>query len=136
MHEVNRKGWDVISPYWQAKVDATEDWRRYHIDPTLALNQQELKYLGNISGKDACVLGSGNNLVAFTLAGLGAKVTSVDISEIQLSIAADRAKELRLDINFIQADVTDLSLISDETFDVAYTGGTCGSLGLGPAGML
>lgn len=123
MHELNRKGWDVMSPYWQAKVNATEDWRKCHIDPTLALKQQELKYLGNISGKDACVLGSGNNLVAFTLAGLGAKVTSVDISEKQLGIAGERAKELGLNINFIHADVTDLSPISDETFELVYTGG-------------
>lgn len=123
MHERNRKGWDAMSPYWQAKVDASQDWRKCPLDPTLVLKQQELRYLGNISGKDACVLGSGNNLVAFTLAGLGAKVTSVDISEKQLGIAAERAKELELDINFIQADVTDLGIIPDETFELVYTGG-------------
>lgn len=123
MHEVNRKSWDAIAPYWQAKVDTTEEWRRCHIDPTLALNQQELKHLGDISGKNACVLGSGNNLVAFTLAGLGAQVTSVDISEKQLGIAAERANEVGLDIKFIHADVTDLSSIPDKTFEVVYTGG-------------
>lgn len=122
MHDANRRGWDTMSPYWQSRVDVVEEWRRYPLDPTLALNPQELKHLGDISGKNVCVLGSGNNLVAFTLAGLGAKTTSVDISEVQLSIAAQRAKELTLNINFIQADVTELPM-SGETFDVVYTGG-------------
>ena len=79
--------------------------------------------MGDISGKSACVLGSGNNLVSFTLAGLGAKVSSVDISEKQLDIAAKRAEELKLDIKFIHADVTDLSMIPDESFEIVYTGG-------------
>jgi len=123
IHEANRKGWDAVSPHWQAKVDVAKEWRRCHIDPSLALNEQELKYLGDISGKNACVLGSGDNLVAFALAGLGAKVTSVDISQKQLDIAAERATELGLDTIFIRADVADLSSLSDEAFDVVYTGG-------------
>lgn len=122
IHDANKRAWDAMSPYWQAKVDRNDDWRKYSTDPTLALNKEELKYLDSISGKAACVLGSGNNLVAFTLAGLGAKVTSVDISGAQLSIAAQRAKELALDINFVQADVTDIPITSN-TFDVVYTGG-------------
>lgn len=122
MHEANRKGWDAVSPYWQKKVDATKEWRRYHIDPNLALSQLELEYLRNVSGKDVCVLGSGDNLVVFALAGMGAKVTSVDISQVQLDIASKRADEVGLDISFVGADVVDLPLVA-ETFDVVYTGG-------------
>ena len=122
-HEANRKGWDAVSPHWQARVDATKDWRRSSADPTVALNDQELEVLGDPSGKQACVLGSGDNLVAFALSGLGACVTSVDISQQQLDIAAGRANELGLDIAFVRADVTDLSALADGAFDLVYTGG-------------
>ncbi len=121
MHEANRRGWDAVSPHWQAKVDAAGEWRTCHIDPTL--DEQELKYLDDISGKKTCVLGSGDNLIVFALAGMGADVTSVDISQTQLDIAAERAGELRLDIAFVRSDVTELEPLSDETFDLVYTGG-------------
>ncbi len=122
-HEANRKGWDAVSAHWQAWVDANKDWRKSSTDPTIALDDQEMEVLGDPSGKQICVLGSGDNLVAFALSGLGARVTSVDISQQQLNIAAGRAKELGLDIAFVRADVTDLSALADETFDLVYTGG-------------
>ena len=123
LHEANRKGWDAISPQWQAMIERRAEWRRCPDDPSIALHRQELDHLGDVSGKDVCVLGSGDNLVVFTLAGMGASVTSVDISQVQLDTAAGRARELRLDVNFVRADVTDLEPLTDGSFDVVYTGG-------------
>jgi SAM-dependent methyltransferase len=138
-HEANRQSWDAVSPQWQAKIDARGEWRRAHLDPMVALRPQELAYLGDVAGQEVCVLGSGDNLVVFALAGLGARVTSVDISQTQLDIAAHRAGELGLAITFVRADVTDLHApcaclswrsgqgpqdrLADATFDVVYTGG-------------
>ncbi len=68
------------------------------------------------------MLGSGDNLVVFALAGLGADVTSVDFSAAQLATARERATQLGLEIQFVEDDVTQLS-IADESFDVVYTGG-------------
>ena len=59
----------------------------------------------------------------FALAGLGADVTSVDISEAQLDIARDRASQLGLTINLVRADVTDLAMLDNDSFDIVYTGG-------------
>ena len=123
MHEANRRAWDAVSPHWQARVDDVGEWKRCHIDPGLALRKEELECLGDIAGKEVCVLGSGDNLVAFALAGLGATVTSVDISQTQLDIAAERACTLGLRIAFVRADVTDLSALAEGTFDAVYTGG-------------
>ena len=123
MHEANRKGWDAASPQWQAMIEKRVDWRKCPTDPTIALGRQELEHLGDVSGKDVVVLGSGDNLVVFALAGMGAKVTSVDISQEQLDTAAERATELVLDIAFVRADVADLSPVEDESFDLVYTGG-------------
>ena len=122
-HEANRKGWDAVSPQWQAMIEERGEWRGCPDDPGIALHPLELDHLGDISGKDVCVLGSGDNLVVFALAGMGARVTSVDISQVQLDTAAGRAGELGLDISFVRADVTDLGPLRDSTFDVVYTGG-------------
>ncbi|MDE2824778.1 MAG: class I SAM-dependent methyltransferase [Gemmatimonadota bacterium] len=108
MHEANRRGWDAVSAQWQAGIDARIDWRGIPGDIRIVLDDVELKYLGDVSGRSACVLGSGDNLVAFALAAAGARVTSVDISQAQLDIAAGRAEELGLTIVFHRADVTEL----------------------------
>ena len=43
-----------------------------------------LRFAGDLHGKRACVIGSGDNYAAFALAGLGAQVTSTDISARQM----------------------------------------------------
>ena len=132
MHEANRRGWDALSAQWQAEIDARVDWLSIPDNIHLVLDDVELKYLGDVSGRSVCVLGSGDNLVAFALAAAGARVTSVDISQTQLDIAAGRADELGLSIRFLRADVTDLGELgelcgprgqSEGGFDIVYTGG-------------
>ena len=121
-HEANRRGWDAA-----AKAGKTDycraDWRKCHIDPTLVLDERELHWLGDVAGKDACVLGSGDNRVVFALVGLKANVVSVDISQEQLNVARARADELGLAVTFLRSDVTDLSALDSNSFDVVYTGG-------------
>lgn len=123
MHEANRRGWDAVSAYWQATVERDVDWRRCPADPAVALGEEELELLGDVAGKDVCVLGSGDNLAVFALAGMGARLTSVDISQAQLDVAASRAGETGLDIAFLRADAVDLPALGDESFDLVYTGG-------------
>lgn len=112
MHEANRRGWDAAADQWQAGIDARVAWRNIPGDIRIALDDVELKHLGDLAGRSACVLGSGDNLVAFALAAAGARVTSVDISQAQLDIAAGRAEELGLSIVFHRADVTELGSLS------------------------
>ena len=69
------------------------------------------------------MLGSGDNLAVFALAGMGARLTSVYISQAQLDVAASRAGETGLDIAFLRADAVDLPALGDESFDLVYTGG-------------
>jgi 2-polyprenyl-3-methyl-5-hydroxy-6-metoxy-1,4-benzoquinol methylase len=122
-HESNRRRWDAGSASWAHHADTRGDWKKCHRDPSLALHPAELKWLSDIAGKSVAVLGSGDNQVVFALSGLGAKVTSVDISEEQLNVARDRAAALGLQVDFLRADVVDLSRVRDETYDVVYTGG-------------
>lgn len=123
LHQANQHRWNLAADNWKKMHDQRGTWKICHQDPALVFIDKELEYLSDVKDKKICVLGSGDNLAVFALAGMGAKVCSVDISTSQLSIAAERAKILDLDIQFVQADVTDLSVLSDETFDIVYTGG-------------
>src|SRR4030042_1075709 len=60
------------------RADSRELWRRCPTEPGLVLSARELELLRDVRGRRACVLGSGDNQVVFALAGLGARVTSVD----------------------------------------------------------
>jgi len=122
-HEANRAFWDASAKWWKEKEDKRGLWRKAHVDPASALAPAEMPFLKDVDGKDVCVLGSGDNEVAFALAGMGGAVTSVDISERRLEVAADRARTLGLDVSFLRADVTDLRALSDGSFDLVYTGG-------------
>jgi SAM-dependent methyltransferase len=122
-HDANRRRWDAASSSWARRADTRGIWRRCHRDPSLALHASELAWLRDISEKSVAVLGSGDNQVVFALAGMGAKVTSVDVSASQLAIARDRAATLGLIVDFVRADVVDLSSFGNGTFDVVFTGG-------------
>jgi ubiquinone/menaquinone biosynthesis C-methylase UbiE len=122
-HEQNRACWNSWADWWRERTDQRGIWQKCHRNPELVLSPSEMHFLNDVRGKDVCVLGSGDNEVVFALAGMGARVTSVDISEKQLEIAEERAGILGLDVSFLRADVIDLSSIPDDSFDIVYTGG-------------
>lgn len=122
-HEANQRHWDRIAAHWAEIADERGIWQRCSSEPECALDRRELAFLQDISGRNVCVLGSGDNEVVFALAGLGASVTSVDICAQQLDVARQRAETLGLPVSFLQADVTDLSALADATYDLVYTGG-------------
>ena len=122
-HEANRAFWDASTKWWKEKEDQRGLWMKAGEDPSLVLSPTEMPFLKDVAGKDVCVLGSGDNEVALALAGIGGHVTSVDISERRLEVAAERARTVGLELSFLRADVADLSSLSDNAFDVVYTGG-------------
>jgi ubiquinone/menaquinone biosynthesis C-methylase UbiE len=122
-HEANRAFWNASADWWREKEDKRGLWRRAAAEPSLVLCRSEMDLLRDAAGKRACVVGSGDNEVAFALAGLGADVTSVDISQKRLDTAAARARELELRLSFVCADATDLQVLDDCTFDISFTGG-------------
>ena len=122
-HEQNRACWNSWADWWRKKADQRGIWQKCDRNPELVFSPGEMRFLSDVRGKDVCVLGSGDNEVVFALAGMGATVTSVDISEKQLEIAEERAGILGLDVSFLRADVIDLSSIPAGRFDVVYTGG-------------
>ena len=121
-HDSNRRHWNEAAKWWEELRDKDGLWQRCPNEPDLGFAGGALQLIrevvGNIAGKDACVIGSGDNYTAFALAGMGANVTSIDISEQQLEVAARRAEQLGLSIAFVQADAADLKSIGDKGFDL------------------
>jgi SAM-dependent methyltransferase len=122
-HATNRNRWNIGSPQWAAMHDQRGTWRIAHQQPEAVFVAQELELLGDIAGLSAAVLGSGDNLAVFALAGMGARVTSVDISSGQLEVAGRRAAELGLDVTFVEADVTDLRAYYREALRILRSDG-------------
>lgn len=125
-HRANRDRWNLGSPAWEAMHERRGTWRIAHRQPEQIFLPQELDLIGTVENREVCVLGSGDNLAAFGFAGMGARVTSVDISAEQLSVARRRAADLDLAIRFVEADVADLSCLESSGYDLVYTGGHVG----------
>lgn len=122
-HDANKVRWNASANNWALAADSRGIWKECHKDPSLVFSEQLLPHFKELKDKKVCVLGSGDNEAVFAFAGMGAKVTSVDISQKQLDVAAERAKILNLEIDFIQQDVAKLNKLEDESFDLVYTGG-------------
>jgi SAM-dependent methyltransferase len=121
-HEVNRRHWDTAALKWKELRDRDGLWQLCATTPEIAFTGGALdlirSFCGDLKEKNICVIGSGDNYAAFALARLGARVTSTDISQHQLDIAQDRARELGLEIQFVRADAADLDPLHDAAFDL------------------
>ena len=121
-HESNRRHWDIAAGWWAEKRERDGLWRRCPEEPELGFAGGAFEligsFIGDVKGKEVCVIGSGDNYAAFALAGMQAHVTSTDISERQLETASERAKQLDLEIDFVQADAMDLNPLGDGKFDL------------------
>lgn len=122
VHQANQHYWDAMSHHWQELRDQDQLWRHCPQQPELAFDGEALamirRFLGDLHGKRACVMGSGDNYAVFGLVGLGAAVTSTDISAQQLEVARKRADILGLAVEFVQADASLMDGIEDGVFDL------------------
>lgn len=86
-----------------------------------APHDDDLGLLGALDGTDAIELGCGGGQFGIAVSKRGADVTGIDLSEEQLSYARSNAAEHDQEIEFIHGSVTDLSMIPDESFDLAFS---------------
>ncbi|MCY3810976.1 MAG: methyltransferase domain-containing protein [Gammaproteobacteria bacterium] len=125
MHEANRRKWDETAEWWKRLEEEGGLWSRCPDEPDLAFEGNALGLISevsdNLQGRNVCVVGSGDNHAAFAFSGMGADVTSIDISERRLEVASKRASQLGLPITFVQADAADLNPIGDAEFDLVFS---------------
>lgn len=76
--------------------------------------------LFDIKGKNVLCLASGGGQQSAIFGVLGAKVTVVDISVGQLAGDKKAAEHYGYKINTVQADIRNLSALSDKSFDLVY----------------
>ena len=112
MHEGNRACWNGWGEWWETRRDEVGVWKLCHERPELVLSPGEFQFMGDLRDKKVCVLASGDNEVAFAMAGMGARVTSIDISEGQLAIAEQRSRLLGLDISLFVVACIRIVIIS------------------------
>ncbi len=75
--------------------------------------------LGDVAGEEILELGCGGGQCTVALAELGADVTGLDLSDIQIDHAWTLATERDVEIDLVQGDVTELPFTAD-SFDLAF----------------
>lgn len=74
----------------------------------------------SVSGLDVLCLASGGGWQSILYASAGARVTVVDLSEGMLRLDQREATRRRLNVKTIQASMDDLSMLTDQTFDIVH----------------
>lgn len=122
--EFNRRAWDNIATsrhrWFSAatgqQIDAARDGDvSIRLTATRPIPQN---WIGDVGGTRILALAAGGGHQGPILAAAGARVTVVDLSEGQLEIDRRLAAEHNLELDTIRADMTDLSVIASESFDV------------------
>lgn len=78
------------------------------------------EWFGDLSGKQVLCLASGGGQQAPIIAAAGARVVSFDNSDEQLLKDRQVAERDRLDLETVQGDMADLSLLADDSFDLIF----------------
>jgi SAM-dependent methyltransferase len=117
--------WNQWSETWYLRYRTDEAISKVIKHPESAFHQTTYSLINkafpNMQGKRICVPSSGNNHAVFAFHLMGAKVTSCDISEIQIENSAKIAREHGWDIEFICDDTMNLSKIKSSEYDFVYT---------------
>ena len=76
--------------------------------------------IGDVDGKDVLCLAAGGGQQSAAFALLGATVTVLDLSEIQLERDREAARHYGLEIRTLQGDMRDLSRFKSDSFDLVW----------------
>ncbi len=120
----NREVWNQLSREgvcWGQVVskDLIDRARQGELVLTLATKKAVPKnWFPQVKDTPVLCLASGGGQQGPLLAAAGAKVTVVDISEVQLEKDQKAAADYKLEINTVRSSADDLSMLCDEAFDL------------------
>jgi SAM-dependent methyltransferase len=106
------RSWDALADGWSEWVH-NNDNRLYVLDPA------HLKQIGDVADKRVLDAGCGEGRFARMLAERGANVTAFDFSPRMIELAKQIESEKPLGIEYLVADMTNLSRFPDDSFDIA-----------------
>ena len=108
---------------WNALANANVEWSQPFLDYT---PEKSAAYIGrygiitDVAGKKVLCLASGGGQDSVTFGLLGAEVTVLDLSDVQLSRDREAAAHHGLEVVALQGDMRDLSAFPANTFDVVW----------------
>lgn len=123
---MDRRDWIPVAPTWERDPEDRDIWRRVVTMPSLALNRAEQDFLGDIAGRQVCVLSVGDGMAPLALAALGARVTVIDSTATTLDVLVVRTQVVGVELEYAQVELSDLSSIPAERFQVAYAAQAAG----------
>jgi len=112
----NMERWQALAAanvgYSRPILDFSKDSAKEFLDP--------YDIMPDVEGRDILCLASGGGQQSAAFGLLGAKVTVLDFSEIQLERDRRAAEHYDLEIRLCLGDMRDLSRFSNESFDIVY----------------
>jgi len=109
---------------WDLKTEIHEQSKFYDVNTFIktsnSLNKIELKLINSVENKSILHLQCHFGMDSISLAHLGAEVTAVDFSPKSIELAKQLSKQLNIPVNFIEANVYDVSSIISQTFDMVF----------------
>jgi ubiquinone/menaquinone biosynthesis C-methylase UbiE/ADP-ribose pyrophosphatase YjhB (NUDIX family) len=114
----NKASWDSISAAYQAKHQLKTD--AAHYGPRMP-TENDLRLLGDVTGKKVLELGCGGGQCAIAFAKQGAVVSGIDQSGVQLEYARGLARREGVRVEFLEADVTTLTRFKNASQDAVFS---------------
>ncbi len=116
--ELNRRSWNALSAQYQAHTRISTDDVHYG---SLAPGERELRLLGEVAGKRVIEIGCGGGQNSIALTKWGATCIGVDPSPAQLDHARRLAREIGVEVHFVEGVAENLSPFPDESFDIVLS---------------
>ena len=121
-YDLERKKFDrvasaiVVEPLSKTNLEryASPRW------PNLFPKEKMFSLAGDVRGKKILELGCGDGVEALQLAYCGADVTGLDLSEVSISVARQRASLQGFQINFRVDNIVENGSLGEESFDVVW----------------
>lgn len=108
---------------WNALADANVEWSQPRLEHTLEEARRQIGRHGiltDVAGKRVLCLASGGGQDSVSFGLLGADVTVLDLSDVQLARDQQAAAHHGLQISTCQGDMRDLSSFPDAAFDIVW----------------
>ena len=121
-NEINKASWDAYQEdYMKFELKSHPDYFEFFANGGVELDDFLLKLIGDVKGLkllDTCC--ACDAVQALSWHNLGARVTACDITPTAIKIAKNNAKKMKLDLEFVVADMQTLEPVSDNQFDIVF----------------
>jgi ubiquinone/menaquinone biosynthesis C-methylase UbiE len=114
---MNRKGWNYRAGRYQRAIGGSDAYGDLVWGPN-RFPEDELKVLGEVTGKDVLEVGCGAAQFGIELAKRGAKVTGIDLSAEQLRHARENVRRAGVEYRVERGNAEDLSRFRGGSFDM------------------